>query len=736
MLRRISLLFMLLGIILQMINNHVLRNLSFGSAGVVTIALVVATLVERIAGSETAFSAIYHSPWLIALWIVTSSCSGAYIIKSRRMMSWATMGLHLSFVVILLGALITFMIGKQGKLTLKEGAEVVASFMLDDGAQESLPFAISLDHCEVEYYPGTSTPMDYASVVVVRQGTDSSSYRLSMNNILDIDGYRFYQTSLGEGSSTLSVSYDPWGIGVTYGGYILLIISMCGFFFSHKSRFRLLLIKGVTIICFIFVAFGASAAQTRSVPQTIPRQLAAHFGKINLYWGDRVMPLQTMARDFCLKVYGSTSYRGLTAEQVLAGWLFYYDSWKNEPFIKIEGSETARLLGLEGSRYASIKDFYSPGGYKLEHAVASNLSDRKLQETDARVALVTMACSGSAFSVFPISEGDDNMTPVRWLSFADRPPVSLSEGDYVFISTILDRISREVARRQWKNADDEFNRLREFQLRTAPDDTFPTHSRVEAELLYNRFGSPLWPGVMAIIVGLAGILLQVRVRFVTVGVAFCSFLWLTAILGLRWYVGRHIPLSNGYETMLVMGWLSIGCSMLFLLRSHFLLAGYSAMTVGGLSLMVAMMGQSGATVSHLMPVLASPLLSIHVLLVMSSYALLAIITILSAVNLCRHSEDIRLSLLLLYPAVFLLAVGIFVGGVWANQSWGRYWGWDPKETWALITLLIYALPLHGGSFATFCKPKTLNVYLLLSFMSVLMTYFGVNYLLSGLHSYA
>lgn len=235
------------------------------------------------------------------------------------MMSWATMGLHVSLVVILLGALITFMIGKQGKLTLKEGGDAVTSFMLDEGAHEPLPFAMSLDHSEIEYYPGTSTPMDYASVVVVKHGVDSLNYRLSMNNILDIEGYRFYQTSLGDGCSTLSVSYDPWGIGVTYGGYILLLVSMCGFFFSHKSRFRFLLIKGVTIICFIFVAFGASAAQTRSVPQTIPRQLAAHFGKINLYWGDRVMPLQTMARDFCLKVYGSTSYRGLTAEQVLAG---------------------------------------------------------------------------------------------------------------------------------------------------------------------------------------------------------------------------------------------------------------------------------------------------------------------------------------------------------------------------------------------------------------------------------
>lgn len=719
-----------------MINNQTLRNLSFGSAGVVTLLLVVATLVERLAGSETAFSAIYHSPWVIVLWVVTATCSLAYVVGSRRKMSWAAFGLHLSFLVILAGALITFLTGKQGKLTLKENGKQQVCFMLDSGEKELLPFAISLEHTEIDYYPGTPTPMDYASVVLVSQGENRVVRRLSMNNILEIDGYRFYQTSLGDGSSTLSVSYDPWGIGVTYGGYILLLLTMVGFFFSSKSRFRSLLTKGATIICFIFIAFGASAGETSTEPQTIPRQLAVHFGRINLYWGDRVMPLQTMARDFCLKVYGSTSYRGLTAEQVVAGWLFYYDSWKNEPFIKIEGEETARLLGLEKRRYASLKEFYSPRGYKLEHAVANNLSDRKLQDTDARVALVTMVCTGSAFNLFPITNREDSTAPVKWLSLADRPPVSLSEDDYLFISTILDRISREIAGRQWKNVDDEFNRLREFQLKTAPKDTFPSASRVEAEMIYNRLGSPLLPGLLMLIAGFVGIIFRINRRWVLGSVSLLTLVWLTAILGLRWYVGGHIPLSNGYETMLIMGWLSVGCSVIFLLKKHLSLAGYSAMTVGGLSLMVAMMGQSGATVSHLMPVLSSPLLSIHVLLVMGAYALLGIIAILSAVNLCRHTDDTRLSLILLYPAVFLLAAGIFVGAVWANQSWGRYWGWDPKETWALITMLLYAFPLHGGSFALFRNPRVVNIYLLLAFLSVLMTYFGVNYLLSGLHSYA
>lgn len=718
-----------------MTNSHTLLNLAFGSCGLLILALIAATLVEKTAGSETAFTAIYYSPWMIALWVVTALCSVAYIVVRRHGMSVPTVGLHLSLLVILIGAAITFLTGEQGKLTLTQGAPPADRFTLEEGGSGQLPFSISLDHTEIEYYPGTPTPMDYASVVTVSEGNITSTRRLSMNNILSLKGYRFYQTSLGEGTSTLSVSHDPWGIGVTYAGYLLLVLSMAGFFFSRKSGFHNLLRKGAVVSAILLLP-SVAAASTTPVPQTIPRPLAARLGKVNVYWGDRVMPLQTMARDFCVKVNGSTSYRGLTAEQVVAGWLFYYDSWKNEPFIKIEGEETSRLLGLDGARFASIKDFYSTRGYKLEHAVADDLADRKLRDTDARVALVTMACTGAAFNVFPIQGDGPEESAVTWLSFADRPPVAISEEDYIFISTILDRMSREIAGRQWKNADDEITRLREFQARTAPSGTLPSPSRIKAELLYNRFGSPLWPGIIALVAGAAGFLSVTRHRWILLAAASLLLLWTTLILGLRWYIGGHLPLSNGYETMLLMGWLSVGGAVGFLAGRKLPSAGYAALTVGGLSLMVAMMGRGGATVSHLMPVLASPLLSIHVLLVMGAYALMAIIAILSAVNLCRRTPSARISLLLLYPAVFLLAAGIFVGAVWANQSWGRYWGWDPKETWALITLLVYSFPLHRTSFPAFNRPKPLNLYLLLAFISVLMTYFGVNYLLSGLHSYA
>jgi cytochrome c-type biogenesis protein CcsB len=693
---------------------------------------------------------------MIALWAVTAACSAIYIVMRRHALSVPSIGLHAALLLILVGAAVTHFTGLQGKLMLKNGEAAVSSFTLDNGEQSELPFSMALESTVIEYYPGTSAAMDYASEVSIsqrnsvlrsasdQQTADLDHYRLSMNNILQLKGYRFYQTALGQDYSVLSVSYDPWGIGITYGGYALLILSMISFFFSRKSRFRVLLHRAVMPLLFFFVGLSASASNTDQ-PQTVPHALAMRLGKVNVYWGDRVMPLQTMARDFCLKVYGRESYMGLSAEQVVAGWLFYYDDWKHRPFIKTGGGEIGRLIG-NNNKYAALTDFYYTKGYKLENAVASDLTDRKLREVDERVALVTMVCTGSAFKVFPVTHLMDehkmvNETneKVEWYSFADRPPVSVDNESYIFMSSCLDNITREVMHRQWKNAADELLRLREFQINSAPEGTIPTERMNNLERFYNRVGSPFLPALLCLFVGVIAMLKRWRIPVYIAELTI--LLWITSMLILRWIIGGHMPLSNGYETMIVMAWLSLVVAVVVeKVNRRLPMVNAAGMIVAGLALMVALMGRSGATVSHLMPVLASPLLSIHVLLVMASYSLFAIIALLSASSLFYRNREVadcqsgRLTAtanMLLYPAVFLLAAGIFVGAIWANQSWGRYWGWDPKETWALITLLIYAYPLH----ATFAG-KQQHIYLLVAFLSVLMTYFGVNYLLSGMHSYA
>lgn len=230
-------------------------------------------------------------------------------------------------------------------------------------------------------------------------------------------------------------------------------------------------------------------------------------------------------------------------------------------------------------------------------------------------------------------------------------------------------------------------------------------------------------------------------------VAWITVAYLTLQIALRWHIGGYIPLSNGYETMVFMAW----CSMLLTPIAgkrvkEALPFGY---IIGGLALLVSTFGDATGQIAPLPPVLRSPLLSIHVVVIMISYTLLAF-TLLNGVaaiiiNATQKDKALakseieelqRRSTIMLYPAVFLLTAGIFIGAVWANISWGRYWGWDPKEVWALITMLIYSVPFHSGSIKAMRHPMTFHIYCILAFLSVLITYFGVNFILGGLHSYA
>ncbi len=225
-----------------------------------------------------------------------------------------TLLIHLALAIIVAGALVTHFFGIQGTLTLTDGADPVTCFDKTSGPGDgSFPFAVSLVSADVEYYTGTTTAMDYRSVISIADTT----LTVAMNAVAELDGWRFYQSGMGPDTSTFSICHDPWGIGITYTGYILLGIGMVGFFFMRKSMWRSLLL-------ILLVPAAACAAES---PKTMSRPLARNFGKVYVYWNDRVSPLQTMAVDVTTKLYGSSGYSGHTPEQVLSGWLFYYDEW-------------------------------------------------------------------------------------------------------------------------------------------------------------------------------------------------------------------------------------------------------------------------------------------------------------------------------------------------------------------------------------------------------------------------
>ena len=471
---------------------------------------------------------------------------------------------------------------------------------------------------------------------------------------------------------------------------------------------------------------------------TLPQDVANEFGNLLVYHNNRICPLQTLARDYTIKLTGKTSYKDFTAEQVFSGWFFYYDEWRNEPMIKIKGKDAQQALNIKG-KYASFNDFYSQQGYKLIGTRGKNFS-----AADEKYNLIIMNLTGSLLKIFPHKNpqtfnSDDNYEQIKWFALNDNLPTDMSQAEQLFIHKSMTLVAEYVANAEYTEAIDLIRKIRKYQ--DSQLGTFaPSKAHITAEHIYNHlnFNRPL-----AIALMLIGILLFVITLIKTQTPQWAwIILTLTAIyllfsISLRGYIAGHFPLSNGFETMQFLALIVALLPFINLLRKNTHTPSLlipNCTLISGIALMVATMSELNPRITLLMPVLQSPLLSIHVMMIMISYALFALITLNAIVNLIKKSKDLQLPTLTF--ALFLLTAGIFIGAIWANVSWGRYWGWDPKEVWALITMLIYSLPLHRISLKIFQNPRFLNWYYIFAFLSVIITYFGVNFILGGLHSYA
>ena len=407
--------------------QKILKWISYGAMAVLIVAMMAATVLERIYGTDFALRWVYHNPAFFVLWGV-AAVAGLWLLLERGVARKPfILLLHGAFVIILAGALVTHLCGQSGMIHLREG-EPTAAFELEDESPATLPFSLELKEFRIEYDPGTKNVSDYVSEITLRD-PEPRDITISMNHILKYQGYRFYQADYDEDGqgSILAVSRDPWGVGITYTGYLLLLVAMIGYLCNCH-------------------------------PERVERSL---------------------------------------------------DSARDDKAVR--------------------KD-------KARHRIW-------------RIVLIAAVCV---------------LLLLWWL------------------------------------------------------DAFPK--------------------------------------------------------------------------------------------------------------------------GPLMPVLRSPLLFIHMIPIMVSYALFGVLFLLGIVGLLVRrevSERLRgVSLRMLCPAVFLLTFGTFLGAVWANISWGNYWAWDPKETWALVTLLVYSFPLHGRALAAFERPRFFHAFLVIAFLCVLVTYFGVNLLLGGMHSYA
>ena len=727
-----------------------LRTVSFSLMGVMIILLIVASITEKAVSTEFAVQYFYTAPWTICLWFVTVCLALAYLIQQKVYKAPVTFFLHFSFVIILTGALITHIWGKQGNIHLR----------LDEPTQvynigretQTLPFTIQLNDFDIEYYAGTQAPMDFVSKVEIDDGTVGV---ISMNHIFEYKHYRFYQAQYDSDFSgcTFAVSYDPVGIGVTYLGYACLFLSLLGFFFQHRTHFRQL-VRSLTLVALLLVP-----AMSQAENNVLQRPLAAHFGNLYVYYNDRVCPMQTLAYDFTVKLYGKANYKDYTPEQVLTGWFFHYDQWSTEPIIKIKGAEVRQALGIKG-KYACLNDFYGNGVYKLEGLLREG--NRNAKQADEKFRLVSMVATGSMLRIYPLT----NEGHTYWFSFTHQPPAFASAEQKQFMMGSMNYVALCVAEGRNIEADNALRKILLWQEQQAGVDNLPTEKKIAAEKRYNalQYTRPLAMACAAlglllffatcVLIG-KGKRLNPWYNYSLTVLMLLLWVFLTYALGLRWYVSGHIPLGNGFETMQFLAWVTALFTgvMSIIYERHRLVKQQEASLFSqlllpfgfllcGMTLMVSMMSASNPQITNLMPVLQSPMLTIHVAIIMVAYCLLAFVMLNGITALVLHknkeatSNLMKLSQVILYPAVFCLTIGIFIGAIWANISWGRYWGWDPKEVWALITMLIYAALLHTKSLKFLQNPIAFHIYAVVAFLAVLFTYFGVNFLLGGMHSYA
>ncbi|MBM6806365.1 cytochrome c biogenesis protein CcsA [Bacteroides caecicola] len=735
-----------------------LKIVSFGGIGILLVVLITATILEKLYGTSFSSRYIYHSYGFVGLWGIAAVAGIAYTLKRKLYRFPITFSLHLSLALILTGAMVTFLFGRQGNIHLRINSPAQQMFCDEKGDSIPLPFRIKLNGFRIDYYPGTQAPMDYVSQLTVTDGSLDDNGTVSMNNIYTYRHYRFYQSAYDPDGNgvTLAVSHDPYGIGITYAGYALLTLSFLLFFFVPDSGFRKLLRhpllrKGtVTATMIVLGCLPAVSAETNR-PNVLPPNVADAFGNLYVYYNDRICPLQTLARDFTMKLYGKSVYKGLTAEQVLTGWLFYYDDWKNEPIIRIKSKDVQQRLGITG--YARLTDFIGKEGYKLKETRRSNAPAlREAKEADEKFNLISMAATGSLFKIYPYRP--TNNEPMTWISMVDQQPQGMAPDQWLFIRKSIGLIAEQIVRNNNKQALFFIGKIKKYQEKEAAD-ILPSPLKFKAEKLYNMLRHTRPVAMVCLSIGIISFILCCRsmsrrkrinpiLRTVLLALLGGIGVYLLAVICLRGYVSGHLPLSNGFETMQFMAVCVILLTFICCRRFEAVIAfGYM---LGGLALLVSMLGEANPPITQLMPVLASPLLSIHVVTIMIAYSLLAFAMMngITALLLSRSHHDCTeqiarlevISRLLLYPAVCCLALGIFIGAVWANVSWGRYWGWDPKEVWALITMLIYASALHPASLPFFRRPMFFHWFCVIAFASVLITYFGVNFIMGGMHSYA
>ena len=659
------------------------------------------------------------------------------------------------------------------------------NFTVKYGSKEiKAPFSIKLRDFQLERYPGSRSPSSYASEVTVMDIDSTFDYRIFMNNVLDYKGYRFFQSSYDpdEGGTVLSVNHDYWGTLLTYIGYFLMALGMFVSMFWNGTRFmdlskrlKKLSKKKLSIFILLFglssLSFGQEDPVSNIHKYKVSKAHADKFGRLLIQdFKGRVKPINTYAIESLRKIYKKDSYDGLSAEQVILGAQLDPRSWSKIPLIHVKtarlGSKTATALKvkdgltsysnfLKENRYFLNKDVNTAHQKKFSDKTGT---DKELINLDERFNVWERVLNGSMLRIYPSTIDQNN----KWFAGVDKKGLVAQDTMMLKVHKMYLYLLKEAVKtNNYEDVDLFLENISNTQ-RNLGASIIPSKERIDLEIAYNK--QNIFKKLMFyyMIIGFIFLILafvelfnpnsKLLKRLLQV----FSFLTVLGMLthiygmGVRWNVSGHAPWSNAYEAVVFIAFVTTLAGLLFShKKSKFTLS--STVLFASFLLAIAHGSMMSPEITNLVPVLKSYWLQIHVAVITASYGFVGLGALLGFVVLLlyiiRTPENAKrlnhtideltyVNESAITVGLYTLSIGTFLGGVWAAESWGRYWSWDPKEVWSLISMMVYVFVLHMRLVPGLKGKFAFNLASLFSFSTMIMTFFGVNFYLSGMHSYA
>ncbi len=756
--------------------------------GIYALGLASATFLEKYYGTAAAKAMIYYSPLFFLLQGLMALNFLAILFQRKGLNRgrWGFLLTHIALLVILAGAMVSHVISEEGILHLREGeCSDQLQIETDRGTlRYALPFEVELVRFTLTRYPGSASPSAYESELLVHVDGQTIPVRVSMNNVLDVKGYRFFQASYDpdEKGTVLSVNRDVEGRNITYTGYLLLLAGLLYSLFGSHTRFRQLarqlnkldgkVLIGIVGCCCCLSAWAQTAVSAAPAEEIVLRQVvdpshAARFGRLPMQSpAGRMMPINTFSSELLRKLHKADRFGQLNGDQFLLSLLVMPEKWVHIPLIAFSNQALANYYELSTPACAYVELFDTNGHYKLQERLEAayakmpaqrNAFDKDLIKLDEQINIFHQLIRYQWLPIFPL-RGDPAH---KW--YAPGEDLSAFSGkDSLFVSQIMGWYLQEVREGlktdDWKKADEVLAMIDTYQQ--AQEEILDIRpAKMEAEIRYNQLdlfrqckkGYLILGGLLLVCAFAALFNPRRSLRYVMrglIGLIIGVFLLHIYGMGMRWYIGGYAPWSNSYETMVYVAWATV-CAGLFFLRKSTLTFALATL-FGGVILFVSGLNWMDPQIGTLVPVLKSPWLMFHVAVIVGAYGFFGISCLIGLTNLVmmslsrqRTSQLVEMRIrelslvseMSLWVGLALMTVGTFLGAIWANESWGRYWGWDPKETWALITMIVYAIVTHLRMAKDGCSLWLFNLLSVIAFYSVLMTFLGVNYLLSGMHSY-